>query len=100
MIAQEVEDLKTILENTECNCIRNARTYTEQKVRFNNVLNYVERMPKYIEEKYKAGYKEGYLKAIDELTEALRQECLDSIYKEVHIRDILKISMQLRGGIK
>lgn len=37
-------------------------------------------------------------KAIDEFVEALRLECLDSVYKEVSLYNILKIAEQLKAG--
>lgn len=36
-------------------------------------------------------------KAIDEFAEALRQECLESPYKEVWLHTILKIAKELKG---
>lgn len=44
------------------------------------------------------GYREGYNKAISEFSEALRLECLDSCFKEVHLYTILKMADKMRGG--
>lgn len=37
-------------------------------------------------------------KAIDDFAEALRLKCLDSVYKEVSLYNVLKIAEQLKAG--
>lgn len=37
-------------------------------------------------------------KAIDEFVEALRLECLNSVYKEVSLYNVLKIAEQMKAG--
>lgn len=49
---------------------------------------------------YQQGILDGYNKGIDEFAEALRLECLNSIYHEVWLHKMLDIAKQLKAGDK
>lgn len=39
-------------------------------------------------------------KVIDEFAEVLRLKCLDNVYKEVSLHNVLKIAEQIKAGVK